>query len=208
MALEPPAGALEDRPMTEADAQLPPAMILAGGAGSRIGGGKPFVTLGGRPLLAHVLARIEGQSGACAINGCGAGFEPFGLPVLPDARPGLGPLGGMLTAMRWAAGLGAAQVLTVAVDTPFLPLDLVARLRAAGAEAAFAVTEDGAHATTGLWSVDLADPLADALDRGLRKVRDWTAEIGAVPVHFDDAGAFFNVNTPEDLRLAEARLSS
>jgi molybdopterin-guanine dinucleotide biosynthesis protein A len=116
-------------------------------------------------------------------------------------------MGGMLAALRWARELGAARVLTVAVDTPFLPLDTMERLQAAGARAAFAVTADGPHATTGLWSVDLAGALSDALDRGLRKVRDWTAEIGAVPVHFDDAAGFFNVNTPEDLRVAEARLS-
>jgi molybdopterin-guanine dinucleotide biosynthesis protein A len=96
--------------------------------------------------------------------------------------------------------------MTVAVDTPFLPLDTMERLRAVGARAAFAVTEDGAHATTGLWSVNLAEPLSHALDRGVRKVRDWTTEIGAVPVRFDDASAFFNVNTPDDLRRAEARL--
>jgi molybdopterin-guanine dinucleotide biosynthesis protein A len=163
--------------------------------------------LAGRPLVAHVLGRVAPQSGACALNAPrNEGFEAFGLPVLPDACPGRGPLGGMLTAMRWAAEIGSAQVLTVAVDTPFLPPDTMARLRAAGARAAFAVTEDGAHATTGLWSVDLAEPLADALDQGLRKVRDWTAEVGAVDVLFDDPGAFFNVNTPEDLRRAEARL--
>lgn len=193
--------------MTEAHAVLPPAMVLAGGAGRRIGGDKAFVTLAGRPLLAHVLDRIGPQAGALAINGQDAGLEAFGLPVLADARPGLGPLGGMFTAMRWAAGLGAAQVLTVAVDTPFLPRDVMARLRGAGARAAVAVTEDGAHATTGLWSVDLAEPLAEALDRGTRKVRDWTGEIGAVPVRFDDPDAFLNVNTPEDLRRAEARLA-
>lgn len=194
--------------MSEARSDLPPAVVLAGGAGRRIGGGKPFVRLAGRPLVSHVLARVAAQSRAIAINAPAPdGFEDFGCPVLPDDTPGLGPLGGILAALRWARTEGAREVLTVAVDTPFLPLDTVARLRCARARAAFAETADGAHATTGLWAVDLADPLSDALDRGLRKVRDWTAEIGAVPVRFDDADAFFNVNTADDLQRAEARLA-
>jgi molybdopterin-guanine dinucleotide biosynthesis protein A len=194
--------------MTEASSDLPPAVVLAGGAGRRIGGNKPFVRLAGRPLVSHVLARVAVQCSALAINAPSpAGFEGFGCPVLPDDTPRLGPLAGILTALRWARAQGASEVLTVAVDTPFLPLDTVARLQAARARAAFAETLDGAHATTGLWSVDLAGPLSDALDRGVRKVRDWTAEIGAVPVHFDDADAFFNINTADDLQRAEARLS-
>jgi molybdopterin-guanine dinucleotide biosynthesis protein A len=194
--------------MTEARADLPPAVVLAGGAGRRIGGAKPFVMLAGRPLVAHVLGRLEAQCGPRAINAPSEeGYAIYGCPVLPDARPGLGPMSGILTALRWAHGLGAPKVLTVAVDTPFLPANTLERLRAAHARAAFAVTADGPHATTGLWSVDLADPLSDALDRGLRKLRDWTTEIGAVPVQFDDPTAFFNVNTPEDLRQAEAHLA-
>jgi molybdopterin-guanine dinucleotide biosynthesis protein A len=50
--------------------------------------------------------------------------------------------------------------------------------------------------------------LRDALARGVRKVRDWTASIGGEAVVFEGAAAFLNINTPDDLRLAEARLTS
>jgi molybdopterin-guanine dinucleotide biosynthesis protein A len=140
-----------------------------------------------------------------------AGNEPrlreFGLPVLPDAEPGRGPLGGILAALIWARGEGAEAVLTAAVDTPFLPGDLAERLAGAGARGAYAETASVPHATTGLWSVELAEPLEEALANGMRKVRDWTRAVDAVPVRFEDEGAFFNVNTPEDLAAAEARLS-
>jgi molybdopterin-guanine dinucleotide biosynthesis protein A len=63
-------------------------------------------------------------------------------------------LGGILTALDWAQGLGEARVLTVAVDTPFLPADLVERLATTGAPAVCAATHDGPHATTAIWSVD------------------------------------------------------
>lgn len=184
-----------------------PAVILAGGEGTRIGGRKAHVRLGGRPLVSHVIDRLAPQAGPLALNaGPDADLGGFGLPALPDAVPGLGPLGGILAAMRWAEGLGAGRVLTVAVDTPFLPRDLVRRLAGAGARAAYAVTPGGPHATTGLWSVEFAPGLAGALDGGARKVRDWTGAVGAVGVSFEDEAAFFNVNTPEDLAAAEERL--
>lgn len=192
--------------MTTAAAR-PACVILAGGAGRRIGGRKAFVALGGRPLVAHVIDRLSPQAARMAINASpDPDFDGFGLHVLPDEVPGRGPLGGILAAMDWAARNGEAQVMTVSVDTPFLPEDLVQRLSASGARAAFAATAEGPHATTGLWSVDLQPSLREALDRGARKVRDWTASIGAEAVMFDDAFAFLNINTAEDLRQAEARL--
>jgi molybdopterin-guanine dinucleotide biosynthesis protein A len=189
------------------DTGLPPAVILSGGAGRRIGGRKELVALGGRPLIAHVIDRVRPQVSALAINADpDPALEVFGLPILPDAVTGLGPLGGILTALRWAEDIGAARVVTVAVDTPFLPPDLVDRLSADAGCAAFAETIDGPHATTAIWSVDLRSGLEDAVRAGVRRVRDWTSEIGADAVMFQDASAFLNVNTPDDLLEAERRL--
>ncbi|WP_461426682.1 molybdenum cofactor guanylyltransferase MobA [Gymnodinialimonas sp.] len=180
-----------------------PAVILAGGHGRRIGGDKAKVLLAGKPLWRHVLARLEPQVGLVSMN---AG-ESFGaLPRVADEVPGLGPLGGVLAAMVWAEGAGAARVLTVAVDTPFLPMDLVARLAAVEGRIVVAATADGLHGTTALWDVGLATELRAALADGTRKVTAWAGAMGVQTAHFEDAGAFFNVNTPEDLAVAEARL--
>jgi CTP:molybdopterin cytidylyltransferase MocA len=118
-----------------------PAVILASGEGTRIGGRKAHVRLGGRRLVSHVIDRLAPQAGPLALDaGPDADLGGFGLPVLPDAVPGLGPLGGILAAMRWAEGLGAGRVLTVAVDMPFMPRDLVRRLTGAAERAAYAVS--------------------------------------------------------------------
>lgn len=180
-----------------------PAVILAGGQGRRIGGDKAQVLLGGVPLWRHVLGRMAPQVGRVAVNAA----EQFeGLEGMADEVPGLGPLGGVLAAMVWAEGLGAKRVLTVAVDTPFLPLDLVARLAAGKGRIVVAETADGLHGTTALWDVSLADDLRGALEAGTRKVTDWAGAVGITPVRFEDAGAFFNVNSAKDLAVAEARL--
>ncbi|MHA7887707.1 molybdenum cofactor guanylyltransferase MobA [Roseicyclus sp.] len=186
-------------------------VILAGGAGRRIGGDKPFVPLAGRPLVAHVIARLAPQCRALAINAPpDARLAAFGLPVIPDgAEGGQGPLSGILAAMDWAAAQGAGRVLTAPVDTPFLPGDLAARLAGVDAPIVLARTADGLQGTCGLWSVSLRDALAEALAGGTRKVTEFTEAQGAAHVLFPegDPPPFLNVNRPEDLARAEAALT-
>ena len=125
------------------------------------------MVLGERPLIAHVIDRLAPQVAGMAINATpDPALDEFGLPVLPDEVPGRGPLGGIHAAMDWAARSGEVRVMTVSVDTPFLPFDLVQRLSASRARAAVAATADGLHATTGLWSVDLQPLAAGGARRG------------------------------------------
>ena len=190
-----------------------PAVILAGGAGRRMGGAdKAFLALAGAPLIGHVLARLAPRAGALAIsaNGPPERFARFALPVLADPVPGrAGPLAGVLAAMRWAAAQGAGEVATVAVDTPFLPLDLLARLAAAPGRPALAESAGRRHPTAALWPVALAPALAGALGAGTRRLGLWADQAGAVSVPFPArAGAdpFANINTQADLGAAEARI--
>jgi molybdopterin-guanine dinucleotide biosynthesis protein A len=190
----------------------PYAIILAGGRATRMGGGdKGLLPLGTSTLLDHVLKRIEPQVAAAAINANGdpARFARFGLPVLADPLDGfVGPLAGVLAGLDWAAQEGAETVVSVAADTPFFPCDLVPRLLLAADgmahPLALAATPDGRHPTFGLWPVALRDDLRAALEGGLRKVVQWTDVHGAQTAMFPAEGdPFFNVNTPEDLALAQ-----
>lgn len=196
-----------------------PAMILAGGRATRMNGAdKPLLPLGGRPLLALQLDRLRSQVGPVAINANGdpARYAGFGLAVLPDGLPDWpGPLAGVLAAMDWAFGLGTDQVLTVAGDTPFLPVDLVDRLMAARGPSGLALAatreKDGQrlHPTCGLWPVALRDDLAATLARDQRRVRDFTARHQPGLAVWDASpDPFANINTPEDLIRAEARLAA
>lgn len=196
-----------------------PAIILAGGRATRMGGGdKSLLHLADGPgegrLLDHVIARLSPQVAPLGlnINGDPGRFAGLGMPLITDKQPGhLGPLAGVLAAMDWAASLGASAVVTTAADTPFLPLDLVARLQVAAGQAglAAAATRDAdgtmtAHPTCGLWPVALRDDLRSALAEGERKVLVWTTRHGAEPAVFssEPVDPFFNVNTPSDLVYA------
>ena len=190
--------------------------ILAGGQGMRMGGAdKALLMLGGMPLLARCVARLAPQVVALAVsaNGDPARLAGFGLPILADPIladpiladpvPGFsGPLAGILAGMIWAEALGADALVTVAVDTPFFPTDLVARLLPSG----MAVDAAGLHPTFALWPIALRPALAAALAQGERRVADFATASGIRRVLFS-GDRFFNINRPEDLAAAEVRLA-
>lgn len=196
-------------------------VILAGGRATRMGGGdKCLVLLDHRPILAHVIERLAPQVAALALNANGEPGRfappvlPDPLPVLPDPLPGQpGPLAGLLAGLNWAAGSGFAWLVSVTADTPFLPRDLVQRLRASGPPGpAIATSPDATgqprrHPTIGLWPTALRDDLRAALIGGERRVGVWAGRHGATEVCFAQTpDPFFNINTPQDLSRARARV--
>lgn len=195
-----------------------PAVILAGGLSTRMGGGnKGLRVLGGQTLLARVIARLAPQCGRLAINANG---EPevladYGLPVIADGFGGFaGPMAGVLAGMDWAAAEGADAVVSVSVDTPFLPEDLVHRLREARGRSGLAVAaspDDSGrlrdHPTCALWPVALRAELRAALESGLHRIGQFAAAYDPGRAVFDSRplDPFLNLNTPDDLARA-ARL--
>jgi molybdenum cofactor guanylyltransferase len=196
--------------------ERPPGVVLAGGLARRMGADdKPLREIGGRTILARVVARLEPQCEGLAINANGdpTRFASFGLPVIADDVKGqAGPLAGILAALDWTAANRpkAAWVLSVPGDCPFLPRDLVARLGLAlvaeNAELAVAASEGRSHSVIGLWSVAMRAALRRALVvEGLRKVDQWTARYRRATVAWpaEPFDPFFNANTLDDLAEAE-----
>nr|WP_038144259.1 molybdenum cofactor guanylyltransferase MobA [Thioclava atlantica] len=188
------------------------AVILAGGQGRRMGGtDKAMLGLAGRPLFSHVAGRIGPQVAALAISANGDPLRFAPLPVLadPPERRGEGPLAGVLSGLDWAAAQGMDLLLTVPTDTPFLPRDLVARLDEAGGgtEIAIAASAGRAHPSVALWPLAERDRIAALFAAGERRLR--MAAPGAREVAFDATpDPFMNLNSPEDLRTAEALLDA
>jgi molybdopterin-guanine dinucleotide biosynthesis protein A len=189
-------------------------VILAGGLSRRMGQDKAFAQLAGRPLIAHCIDALWPQVQMLAINANGPAdrFARFGFPVLPDPiRGNIGPLAGILAALEWAKGLGFSLIVTVPVDTPFLPPDFVAKLKTAlsGNELVCAQSGDRRHFAAALFRTHLADDLRKAIEtENLRKVEDWQArhEAGVAEWISVPADPFFNINTFEDLVEAKRRL--
>jgi molybdopterin-guanine dinucleotide biosynthesis protein A len=186
-------------------------LILAGGLGRRLGGtDKTLIEIGGRTLLERIVARLAPQVERIAINanGAPARFADFGLPVVADDIPDFaGPLAGILAGLDWAAARGYTHMVTVAGDTPLIPLDLVERLAMTSSRLAVAASGGRRHPTCGWWEVSLAADLRRALvEDGERRLNALVAAWGAVQVDWPDRAIdpFFNVNHPDDVaRLKE-----
>ena len=196
------------------------ALLLAGGQSRRMGGGdKCLLPLAGKPILARIVEIMRPQAGPMVLNANGdpARFAAYRLPVAPDVVEGYaGPLAGVLTGLEWARANApdCSFVASAPCDAPFLPADLVARLRAAvadaGADMACAVSGGRDHPVVGLWPTALAADLRKAVtEEGVRKVDVWTARYRLARAEFqaEPVDPFFNVNTPGDLEAAEAALA-
>jgi len=176
--------------------------------GRRMGGiDKGLVELDGRPMVAHVLARLEPQVGAVLINANQnrERYAQFGYPVVADTVGGFaGPLAGLHAGMSEAK---TPLVVTVPCDSPFLPLDLVARLATAiardDAQLAVAQTLDQPHPVFALVRRNVLPHLASFLHDGGRKIDAWYGSLRVARVRFDDAvDAFRNINTAAELAAA------
>jgi molybdopterin-guanine dinucleotide biosynthesis protein A len=197
-------------------------VVVAGGRSSRMGHTeKSLLDLAGAPVLGRVIERLRPQVGRMVINANGdpARFATFGLPVVADRMEG--PLAGLQAGLEWSQreAPDARYVASVAADTPFIPDHLVARLLAAiedtGATSAVASSGGAWTPVVGLWSVALADALADALRAGVRAVHRFAEAQGSAVVEFphreiggERVDPFFNVNTPADLEKARTLVAA
>ena len=182
-------------------------VILAGGRSSRMGGrDKTLTAICGETMLARAVRQIKPQTRKLILNTNAdpKQFATFGLPTLADHLSGLpGPMAGIHAAL---VENPQTQVLTVAVDIPYFPPDLVQRLHAGLGNHACAYAFNGQHhALAILWAPE-SDGLVEAyLASGERSLKGFLAEHGHAVLFDrpDDAGLFDNLNTPEDLARLE-----
>jgi molybdenum cofactor guanylyltransferase len=200
------------------------SVILAGGKASRMGGAdKALLPLAGKPLLTHAIARLAPQVSTMIISANGelSRFASFRLPVIADSLGEYtGPLAGLLAGLEWHAEHrpDIRYVASVPTDTPFFPPDLVARFLAEPMRQRrplVARSESGVHPVIGLWPVEIAPDLREALEQGTHKVGAWAEGQSATEVSFPQGeingkavDPFFNINRPEDLAKAEALLKA
>ncbi len=203
--------------MTVIDRQHITGLILAGGRGTRMGQvDKGLQAFKGMAMAMHVLLRLSPQVGDIIINANQhlAAYEAFGAQVWPDQIEGFaGPLAGLQTGL---AHCETPYLVSAPCDSPFLPLDLVARLSEAllldDADLAVATTienDEGierkqAHPVFSLMKSSLLPHLSQFLQEGGRKVDAWYASLKVVEVNFDDTAAFRNINTLNELRDLES----
>ena len=195
------------------------AVVLAGGKSKRFGKDKSQVKLGNKILIDYVLTEIIDIYNDILI----VTNEPIKflnsnkISITNDFKKGLGPLGGVLSAMKWVKDnkKNYKWISTFPIDTPFFKKEHLSKfykeINLDESNLFFMKSKNTRHNIFGLWSLELFENLELALDRGDRKVELWANEIGVKTIDFEDENnkdPFFNINTEEDLETAKKLLNN
>lgn len=185
-----------------------PIVILAGGAGRRLGGRKPHRMLGGRTLLDRALDYARSLSDMIVLSvRCTNGIT--GVDAIADPPDVAGPLAGLAAGLTLIRERGLPRLATIPCDMPFLPEDLLVRLLSVGADAPAVIAESGGrlHPVCGLWRSNVLDGLGAYRATGRQSLEGFARHVGfrtcAWPA---DPDPFFNVNDAGDLREAARRI--
>ena len=189
--------------------------ILAGGQSKRMGKDKLFLEFNNKKLIEHTIDKVKKYLKRVIIitNQDNEFFSKNNLTTVRDCIEGqLGPLVGILTAMKWAKEnlSKCSWVATFPCDTPFFPESIIESFIKESEKKESLILCASSHGRKhnifGLWSLDLYDKLKDDLiNKKVRKVQDWTEKnkIKNLEFKFKDYDPFFNINTEEDLEFAK-----
>ena len=195
------------------------AVVLAGGKSKRFGRDKSQVKLGDKILIDYILSEILDFYNDILI----VANEPIKfldsnkITLTKDFKKGLGPLGGVFSAMKWVRDnkKDYKWVSTFPVDTPFFKKEHLSKfykeIDLNKSKLFFMKSKNTRHNIFGLWSLELYEKLESALNRGDRKVELWANEIGVKTIDFEhenNKDPFFNINTEEELEIAKKLLKN
>ena len=193
-------------------------VVLAGGKSQRFGEDKCQVKLGGKLLIDYILSEIidEFKEVLLISNNKIKYNNSNKISLVEDTKRGLGPLGGILTAMKWIKENNRSYkwISTFPSDTPFFKKKILnnflEEIKDYEGKLFFINSNDTRHNIFGLWSIDLLERLEKDLDNGERKVEMWANKIGvkSINMKFENKDPFFNINTKEDLTKAEEYLEN
>jgi molybdopterin-guanine dinucleotide biosynthesis protein A len=193
------------------------AVVLAGGKSKRFGEDKNTVKLGSKTLLEHVMFKITNKFEEIVI----VSSHPLeikktkNITIIPDCLYDLGPLAGVLSSMKWIKENKKSYqwVATFPSDTPFFDPSIIEeykkKVKLKESSLFFVRSNEKRHNIFGLWSIDLLETLEDDLIKNnYRKVEEWANKIGVktIDIKIENYDPFFNINTKEDLKIAQNML--
>mgnify|MGYP001211688266 FL=1 len=188
------------------------SVVLAGGKSKRFGEDKSQVKLEGKILIDYILSEIIDEFNETLIvaNQNINFIQSSKISLIKDFKEGQGPLGGVLSAMKWIKENKKKYnwISTFPVDTPFFTKKVLKsfykNIKIDEGKLFFIRSKETRHNIFGLWSVDLMDQLESDLIKGDRKVELWANSMGVktINIEYQNIDPFFNINTKEDLEIA------
>ena len=192
-------------------------IILAGGKSSRFGEDKSNIKLGNKTLLNHTVDRIEKEFSEVLIisNNKKYNFKNKKIYTVKDCIEGqLGPLVGILTAMKWVKEnkKNYKWIASFPCDTPFFDNKLISKLKLKTKETSkkliFLNSDKKRHNIFGIWSMDLIETLEKDIKNSFRKVEIWADKVGyeSININTEKFDRFLNINTKEDFEKAKENI--
>ena len=192
-------------------------IILAGGKSSRFGEDKSNIRLGSKTLLDHTIDKIEKEFNEVLIisNNKEYNFKNKKIHTVKDCIEGqLGPLVGILTAMKWVNEnkKNYKWIASFPCDTPFFDNKLISKLKLKTKETSkkliFLNSDKKRHNIFGLWSMDLIETLEKDIKNSFRKVEIWADKVGyeSININTEKFDRFLNINTKEDFEKAKENI--
>ena len=192
--------------------------VLAGGKSQRFGEDKSQVRLEGTLLIDYILSEIKDEFKEIVIvsNNKIHFKNSEKISMIADFEKGQGPLGGVLSAMKWVKQKNKDYkwISTFPADTPFFKREILQKffkeIKIEESRLFFIKSNNTRHNIFGLWSIDLLGELEEDLKKGDRKVELWANKVGVkvIDMEFINEDPFFNINTKEDLEKAKQRLKN
>ena len=192
------------------------SVVLAGGKSKRFGEDKSQAKLGKKMLIDYILSQLIDEFNEVLIvtNNSIKHINSSKIKKIPDFKKDLGPLGGILSAMKWIRHHNKPfnWIASFPADTPLFKISIfknfLTKINEKESELFFMKFNEKRHNIFGLWSVDLIDQLEKDLENGIRKVEKWANNIGVKTINmsFEKDNSFFNINTKEDLEYAKKYL--
>ena len=192
--------------------------VLAGGKSQRFGEDKSQVRLEGTLLIDYILSEIKDEFKEILIvsNNKIHFKNSEKISMIADFEKGQGPLGGVLSAMKWVKQKNRDYkwISTFPTDTPFFKREILQKffkeIKIEESRLFFIKSNNTRHNIFGLWSIDLLGELEEDLKKGDRKVELWANKVGVkvIDIEFINEDPFFNINTKEDLEKAKERLKN
>ena len=192
--------------------------VLAGGKSQRFGEDKSQVKLDGKLLIDFILSEIVDEFKEILIvtNNQIAFQKSKKISTIKDFKKGQGPLGGVLSAMKWAKEKNSNYkwISTFPVDTPFFKKKILKKflseINIEESKLFFIKSNNTRHNIFGMWSIDLMKKLEEDLNKGHKKVETWANSIGVkiINMEFMYEDPFFNINTKDDLEIAKKKIEN
>ena len=191
--------------------------VLAGGKSQRFGEDKSQVKLNGKLLIDYILSEIIDEfKEILIVSNNQIKYKNYkNISLINDLKKDQGPLGGVLSAMKWAKEKNDKYkwISTFPVDTPFFKKDILQKflseIDSEESKLFFIKSNNTRHNIFGIWSIDLMKKLEHDLNEGQRKVEVWANSVGVkvINMEFINKDPFFNINTKEDLEKAKKKIN-